>query len=87
VTSDNPRFESPDKIIQQILEGMSNSTAVVEVDRALAIEYAIVNAEPGDTILIAGEGHEDYQQVGQEKLSFNDATQARLAMAKRRVHD
>jgi len=87
VTSDNPRFESPDKIIQQILEGMSNSTAVVEVDRALAIEYAIVNAEPGDTILIAGKGHEDYQQVGQEKLSFNDATQARLAMAKRRVHD
>lgn len=87
ITTDNPRFESPQSIIDQIVEGVAGSGAIIEVDRAAAIEYAIVNAKPGDTILIAGKGHEDYQQVGEEKISFSDAKQARLALAKRRVHD
>jgi UDP-N-acetylmuramoyl-L-alanyl-D-glutamate--2,6-diaminopimelate ligase len=75
VTSDNPRSESPDAIIDDILKGFSNPNAekiLAEVDREKAIEMAIGSAEQNDIILIAGKGHETYQIIGDETLDFDD---------------
>ena len=83
VTSDNPRTEDPQKIIEDILEGMANETTIVQRDRAVAIEQAIAMAKPGDGVLIAGKGHEDYQILGTEKVHFDDREEARKALEKR----
>ena len=74
VTSDNPRTEDPDAIIEQILVGMEGheDRYVVMTDRSEAICYAIEAADPGDVVLIAGKGHEDYQIVGTVKHHFDD---------------
>ncbi|WP_165050605.1 MULTISPECIES: UDP-N-acetylmuramoyl-L-alanyl-D-glutamate--2,6-diaminopimelate ligase [unclassified Adlercreutzia] len=74
VTSDNPRHEDPLGIIDDILAGMTEGAGRFEVepDRRRAIARAIALAEPGDSILVAGKGHEDYQLVGDEVLSFDD---------------
>jgi UDP-N-acetylmuramoyl-L-alanyl-D-glutamate--2,6-diaminopimelate ligase len=75
VTSDNPRTEKPLDIIEDILKGFTNSAAdhiTVEPDRKKSIELAIKAAGPGDIILIAGKGHEDYQIIGSEKYHFSD---------------
>lgn len=73
VTSDNPRSENPEKIIDDIIQGITRRASVLrEVDRRLAIEKAISCAQRGDIILIAGKGHEDYQIIGQEKIYFSD---------------
>lgn len=74
VTSDNPRTEDPLAIINDIVSGMGEGTDHFEVepDRRLAIAAAIKHAQPGDSILIAGKGHEDYQLVGDKVLSFDD---------------
>lgn len=87
VTSDNPRTEEPRAIVEAILPGLAGSTAkvVVEVDRARAIEQAILAAAPGDVVLLAGKGHEPYQIVGTEKRHFDDREQARAALEKRRA--
>ncbi len=82
VTSDNPRHESPDQIIDEILGGVERP-ALVEVDRAKAIEFAIMNAAAGDSILVAGKGHEPYQLYGDKKIPFKDTDCARLALEKR----
>lgn len=91
ITSDNPRSEDPRKIVNDILEGVdggeSADNLVVEVDRAKAIRYAIERASAGDTIVIAGKGHEDYQLVGGEKLHFCDREQARDALQRRAEQD
>jgi UDP-N-acetylmuramoyl-L-alanyl-D-glutamate--2,6-diaminopimelate ligase len=79
VTSDNPRDEEPEKIIQAILEEMHGKYAVEE-DRAKAISIAISSAKPGDTVLIAGKGHEYYQEVAGEKHYFSDFDQAQKAL-------
>ena len=79
VTSDNPRFENPETIIQDILEGMHGNYAVEE-NRAKAIAIAISTAKPGDTVLIAGKGHEDYQEIAGEKQHFSDVEQAQKAL-------
>jgi UDP-N-acetylmuramoyl-L-alanyl-D-glutamate--2,6-diaminopimelate ligase len=84
VTSDNPRTESATAIIDEICRGFSGRFEV-ESDRASAIALAVSEASPGDSILIAGKGHEDYQQVGEQRLPFSDVQQARLALARRRV--
>jgi UDP-N-acetylmuramoyl-L-alanyl-D-glutamate--2,6-diaminopimelate ligase len=85
VTSDNPRTEDPAAIIGQILEGIPAASAHrVEPDRARAIDDAIAAAGPDDVVLIAGKGHEDYQIVGTEKRPFDDAAEARRALARRR---
>ena len=73
VTSDNPRREDPLAIIDDIVGGMDGAdNFLVEPDRRRAIAAAIAWAEPGDAVLIAGKGHEDYQIVGTETLSFDD---------------
>ena len=65
VTSDNPRTEQPQAIIDDILAGMQDSDTPrhVEPDRVAAIHYAMDNARPGDVIILAGKGHEDYQEI------------------------
>ena len=84
VTDDNPRQESSGEIIEQILAGFSNNEKVmVESDRAKAIDQAVSHATEGDVILIAGKGHEEYQDIGSERLMFSDVKQARLSLNKR----
>jgi UDP-N-acetylmuramoyl-L-alanyl-D-glutamate--2,6-diaminopimelate ligase len=84
VTSDNPRTENPERILEDILAGIPASvTPLVIGDRAEAIRQAILQAEPGDGVLIAGKGHEDYQILGTEKVHFDDREQARAALAQR----
>ncbi|MBP9906453.1 MAG: UDP-N-acetylmuramoyl-L-alanyl-D-glutamate--2,6-diaminopimelate ligase [Rhodoferax sp.] len=81
VTSDNPRSESPQAIVQQILLGLTGVAAVaVEVDRALAIAHTLMHADPCDVVLLAGKGHEDYQEIGGQRLPFSDLEQVRLAL-------
>ncbi|NPV14629.1 UDP-N-acetylmuramoyl-L-alanyl-D-glutamate--2,6-diaminopimelate ligase [candidate division WOR-3 bacterium] len=74
VTSDNPRSEDPKQIIAEILQGIGTpgSNVIVEVDREEAIRQALQRAQSGDTVIIAGKGHEDYQIVGGEKSHFDD---------------
>lgn len=84
VTDDNPRREDSGQIIQQILSGFSEATkAIVESDRARAIDYAINAADEGDVVLIAGKGHEEYQDVGGNRMIFSDVKQARVSLSKR----
>lgn len=86
VTNDNPRYENPVDIIEQILSGMSNSDrAYVERDRQKAIESVIQGAEAQDVILVAGKGHENYQQVGDEKRPFSDMAEAQLQLKRRKA--
>ncbi|HVA27815.1 MAG TPA: hypothetical protein VNF68_06525, partial [Candidatus Baltobacteraceae bacterium] len=59
---------------------------VVEIDRRAAIERAVSEASPGDVVLVAGKGHETYQQIGTQTLPFDDAAVAREALAKRGAH-
>ena len=94
ITSDNPRSEDPDAIIDQIVEGLREAglpaperegeevdeadKKVVRLrDRREAIAYALREARPGDTVLIAGKGHEDYQLIGGRRLPFDDRQVAR----------
>ena len=65
VTSDNPRFEEPEAIIEDILTGVKRADGayVTVPDRKEAIRYAILNAEDEDVIVLAGKGHEDYQEI------------------------
>lgn len=73
VTSDNPRTEDPDKIIQEIVAGLPEGTeCVIEPDRERAIARAIEASEEGDFIVVAGKGHEDYQILGTRKIHFDD---------------
>jgi len=72
-TSDNPRNEDPLAILKDILSGVSGGSYQIEVDRALAIYQAIVNAHKGDIVLIAGKGHEQYQEIKGQKIPFSDA--------------
>jgi UDP-N-acetylmuramoyl-L-alanyl-D-glutamate--2,6-diaminopimelate ligase len=84
VTSDNPRTEDPEKILADVLTGIPSDRPVkVIADRATAIATAIQRAQPGDGVLIAGKGHEDYQIIGTEKIHFDDREQARAALAQR----
>ena len=79
VTSDNPRHEAPLAIIEDILAGMDGNY-VVEADRAAAIARAIEQAAEGDVVLLAGKGHEDYQEIDGVRLPFSDLEVARRAL-------
>jgi len=74
VTSDNPRFEEPDDIIRDILIGIKRGSGeyVAIPDRREAIRYALSHAQPGDCIVIAGKGHEDYQEIRGVKYHMDD---------------
>ncbi|HEY5946065.1 MAG TPA: UDP-N-acetylmuramoyl-tripeptide--D-alanyl-D-alanine ligase, partial [Kofleriaceae bacterium] len=82
VTSDNPRTEDPRAIIEQILPAVP-SPFYVDVDRRTAIRAAIAAATPGDIVLIAGKGHEDYQILGTTKIHFDDREEAAAAAQER----
>lgn len=82
VTSDNPRSESPAAIIEAVLGGLVH--AEVEPDRALAIRRAVAEAADHDVILLAGKGHEDYQEIGGQRLPFSDLAEAQAALSLRR---
>jgi UDP-N-acetylmuramoyl-L-alanyl-D-glutamate--2,6-diaminopimelate ligase len=98
ITSDNPRSEDPSAILDMIVAGVEKTGIVrrtasdlrqglsgfhVEPDRRVAIELAVALARPGDTLLIAGKGHEDYQILGTQKIHFDDREVAAAAFATR----
>jgi UDP-N-acetylmuramoyl-L-alanyl-D-glutamate--2,6-diaminopimelate ligase len=79
VTSDNPRSESPASIIQAVMAGAGSQATSVE-NRAEAIKQAIKTANKGDVVLIAGKGHEDYQEIAGVKYPFSDMQVAQEAL-------
>jgi murE/murF fusion protein len=83
VTSDNPRSEAAQAIIDDIVSGMSH--AEIEVDRAAAIRRAILEADERDVILLAGKGHESYQEIAGVRYPFSDVEQAQAALMLRRA--
>ena len=85
ITSDNPRTEDSQQIITDILTGireLDSTKIIVETDRAIAIEQAIINSHEKDVIVIAGKGHEDYQIIGNKKHHFDDREQVRNVIKK-----
>jgi UDP-N-acetylmuramoyl-L-alanyl-D-glutamate--2,6-diaminopimelate ligase len=81
-TSDNPRSEDPQAILAAMIEGVpAGAHVVVEPDRRRAIGAAIAEARPGDVVVIAGKGHEQGQQVGEQVLPFDDRVVARSVLA------
>ncbi|HEY6086827.1 MAG TPA: UDP-N-acetylmuramoyl-L-alanyl-D-glutamate--2,6-diaminopimelate ligase, partial [Burkholderiaceae bacterium] len=84
VTSDNPRGEAPGAILADILAGITpQAAAAVIEDRREAIAQAVGRAAGRDVIVIAGKGHEDYQEIAGIKHPFSDIDEARAALAKR----
>ena len=85
LTSDNPRQEDPLKIISDVVVGIQKSTGkyLIEPDRAKAISLAIEEARPGDIVLLAGKGHEDYQIFADRTIHFDDREEARRALSER----
>jgi UDP-N-acetylmuramoyl-L-alanyl-D-glutamate--2,6-diaminopimelate ligase len=82
LTSDNPRSEDPLQIINDVTVGLQKASAnyIVEPDRRAAIERALGEARAGDTVLIAGKGHEAYQLIGDARIPFDDREAARAAL-------
>ena len=80
LTSDNPRTEDPDRIIDDLVEGIGSTDFIRMTDRRDAIRKALEVARPGDTVVLAGKGHEKYQVVGKEKQPFLEADIARDAL-------
>jgi UDP-N-acetylmuramoyl-L-alanyl-D-glutamate--2,6-diaminopimelate ligase len=87
VTSDNPRSEYPQAIIAEITAVMDGSKTIVVADRRQAIQQTIREAMAGDVIVIAGKGHEDYQEANGIKVPFSDAQEVVRALANRRGQD
>jgi len=83
VTSDNPRSEDPLSIIRDVEAGMKRDNYRVVPDRAEAIAEAVMAARAGDTVLIAGKGHEEYQLVGDQRLGFSDRAVAEAAVRRK----
>jgi UDP-N-acetylmuramoyl-L-alanyl-D-glutamate--2,6-diaminopimelate ligase len=82
VTSDNPRFEAADAIISQILLGLTGVSQVqVEPDRSRAIAEVLAQASPADVVLLAGKGHENYQEIAGQRLPFSDIEQVKKVLA------
>ncbi|MDX2256116.1 MAG: UDP-N-acetylmuramoyl-L-alanyl-D-glutamate--2,6-diaminopimelate ligase [Pseudanabaenaceae cyanobacterium bins.39] len=87
VTSDNPRTEDPQRILNDVVVGLNTDIgdkfSMIEGDRRKCIHMAIANAHAGDTVVIAGKGHEDYQIIGREKIHFDDREEAAMALQAR----
>ncbi len=82
--SDNPRNENAQAIIDQVMPALSGHAGVFQlVDRAQAIAMAVREASPADVLLVAGKGHEDYQEIAGERRVFSDLAQVRAALAQR----
>jgi len=88
-TSDNPRSEDPISILRDIEPGLRKGCAHCEIepDRRAAIESAITKAEPGDVVVIAGKGHEDYQLIGDRTIPFDDCKIAEELISKSAVRN
>jgi UDP-N-acetylmuramyl tripeptide synthase len=83
LTSDNPRSEDPLSILEQIAGGIGRDAIAahaLEPDRARAIRLALSAAAPGDVVLIAGKGHEDYQEIAGKRLPFSDESVVRQVL-------
>jgi len=91
ITSDNPRSEDPRRIIDEVMRGAepetrtSNAELITEVDRREAILQSVRRALPGDVVLVAGKGHETYQEIAGVQTPFDDVAVAREALEARRV--
>ena len=86
ITSDNPRGEAPEAIIAEIAGGIQSPKGVIQIiDRREAIRLALDEAREGDVVLIAGKGHETYQEIAGEKLPFDDREIVREWAAERKV--
>jgi UDP-N-acetylmuramoyl-L-alanyl-D-glutamate--2,6-diaminopimelate ligase len=84
VTDDNPRGEDGDVIVADILAGFDDPAAItVERDRARAIAAGVAAATPGDIVLVAGKGHEPYQEIGGRRLPFDDSAHVLAALRAR----
>jgi UDP-N-acetylmuramoyl-L-alanyl-D-glutamate--2,6-diaminopimelate ligase len=83
ITSDNPRTEDPQSILDDIIRGVGAKKYQADVDRRSAIARAIDEAKPGDVVLIAGKGHETYQEIGTQRFAFNDVDVANEALVAR----
>ncbi|HZH99490.1 MAG TPA: UDP-N-acetylmuramoyl-L-alanyl-D-glutamate--2,6-diaminopimelate ligase, partial [Fimbriimonadaceae bacterium] len=84
LTSDNPRTEDPEAILRDVERGIrSGSDHVTIIDRREAVAHAIADAKPGDTVVIAGKGHENYQIIGRTKYPMDDRSLAREALEAR----
>lgn len=81
VTSDNPRSETPFRIVSDIRAGFTREPWLTELDREQAIRRAIESAAPGDVVLVAGKGHETWQEIGGERIPFSDLEVARRWLA------
>lgn len=81
ITSDNPRSESPEAIIADIRRGIGERSVVIEIDRHRAIQQAIHSARANDIVLVAGKGHEDYQEIAGVRHPFSDMQEVRVALA------
>ena len=80
VTSDNPRSESPFRIVSDVRAGLSREPAVTELDRRVAIDFALRLSSPRDVVLIAGKGHEEYQEIAGVRHPFSDLAVAHAAL-------
>lgn len=93
VTSDNPRTEPPGDIVAEIIQGLTSGErrrAIVHVDRRRAIREAVLSASAGDVVVIAGKGHETYQEIaapegGTRRVVFDDRVEARAVLRERRL--
>ena len=87
LTSDNPRSENPEAILQDMYAGLKTPQSVrIVVDRAQAIAETVRHAQPNDLVLIAGKGHETYQEIQGVKFPFSDQLQAQQAIRSRSLH-
>ena len=87
ITTDNPRFEEPLVIIDQMLRGLIRAkSAVIEPDRAAAIAQTLENAQPCDVVLVAGKGHENYQDIQGVRSSFSDRLEIERGLSKGSAH-
>jgi UDP-N-acetylmuramoyl-L-alanyl-D-glutamate--2,6-diaminopimelate ligase len=83
LTSDNPRNEAPQAILAQLRAGLTREPYLVQEDRAAAIDAALQAAAAADVVLIAGKGHETYQEIGARRVPFSDVEHARTALRRR----
>ena len=87
ITSDNPRSEEPMEIIKEIEKGALRMNYIIEPDREKAIQKAVETAEEGDILLIAGKGHEDYQEIKGARHKFSDMEMAEKAIKEKLKED